>query len=132
MRYIGRVFETPRESREKRNGSTNAYKRNANRLCIDCLLYDMTSRTYENVSKETVPMMQINYFTVLCEPGQYKKEVMLPCMMNGNGKPTGIMGNVPAYSTAHRVSVPLRTRQIEGSNFFQITTNYVAETGMDF
>lgn len=130
MRYVGRVFETPREARDAENG-TNAYVRNKDRLCYDCLLYDLTMRTYDNVSNDTLPMVQINYFTVLCEPGQYRQDkVMLPITLNG--KPTGIVGNVPAYNTANRISLPIKIRQIEGNNFYHISTNYLAETGMDF
>ena len=138
LRYIGRVFETPREVRDREAhlascGKTPLYVRNTKRLCIDCLLYDLTIQCYENAGSENVPLVQINYFTVLCEVDQYKRDgVMLPVMMNGNGKPTGIVGDVPAYSTSHRISMPIKIQQIEGDNFVHITTNYLAETGMDF
>lgn len=125
MRYIGRVFETPREVKEK-----PTYVRNKQRFCIDCLLDSWTDGTYEVVAGESVPLMQRNYFTVLCESGQYNENCMLPTMMNN--KPTGITGHVPAYNKNKRISIPIKIQQIEGSHFYHISTNYLAETGMDF
>ncbi len=128
MRYIGRVFETPREVKEKNCGTP--YIRNKQRFCIDCLLDNWTSGTYEVVAGEPVPLVQRNYFTVLCESGQYDESCMIPTMMND--KPTGITGPVPAYNQNKRISQPIKIQQIEGNHFYHISTNYLAETGMDF
>jgi len=133
MRYIGRVFETPREIKEKEEygvNNPNRYIRNKERLCYDCIIWDLTIKSYENVASESVPLIQMNYFTVLCEPGQFNKECMLPVVMNS--KPTGITGHVPAYNSGKRISIPLKIQRIEGSTFINITTNFLSETGMDF
>lgn len=128
MRYIGRVFETPREVKEK--NIIGGYVRNKKRYCIDCLLDCWTNGTYEDVASECAPLVQRNYFTVLCESGQYNETCMIPTMMNE--RPTGITGFVPAYNQNKRISVPIKIQQIEGNNFYYIATNYLAETGMDF
>ena len=73
--------------------------------------------------------MQINYFSVACEPGQYNLECMLPRELNG--RPTGIVGFLPEYTTK-RISVPIKLQQIDGDNLIDISTNYLAETGSDF
>lgn len=130
MRYIGRVFESPREARERTSGSNEAYVRNKQRYCIDCLLDCWTAGTYEAVASECATHVQRNYFTVLCEPGQYNENCMIPTMMNN--KPTGIIGFVPIYNQNKRISVPIKIQQIEGNHFYHISTNYLAETGMDF
>lgn len=131
MRYIGRVFETPREVKEKRDIATvSPYVRNTNRLCIDCLLDVWTICTYEAVSSKKACLVQRNFFTVLCEPGQYSKNCMLPTTMND--KETGITGCVPMYNQNKRISEPIKIQQIEGNHFYHISTNYLAETGMDF
>lgn len=135
MRYIGRVFETPREVHEK-NKSDQPYVRNKQRLCIDCLLESWTIATQETVASGRTPVAQRNHFTVLCEPGQYNRECMLPTVMNekqtGITGITGITGFVPAYNKNKRASVPIRIEQIEGNHFYQIKTTYLAETGTDF
>ena len=128
QRYIGRVFETPRETQSKE--TETPYLRNKRRLCIDCLLDHWTTETYESVASESVPLHQRNYFTVLCEPGQYSESCMIPTMMND--RPTGITGYVPAYSQNKRISTPIKIQQIEGKDFYTISTNYIAEMGMDF
>lgn len=130
MRYIGRVFETPREVKEKRDSPSSPYIRNTNRLCIDCLLDAWTIGTYEAVASEKACLVQRNFFTVLCEPGQYSKNCMLPTTMND--KETGITGYVPMYNQNKRISEPIKIQQIEGNHFYHISTNYLAETGMDF
>lgn len=128
QRYIGRVFETPREVHDRNCGTP--YLRNKDRLCIDCLLDMWTTETYESVAGESVPLHQRNYFTVLCEPGQYSESCMIPTMMND--RPTGITGFVPAYSKNKRISIPIKIHQIEGHEVCTISTNYIAEMGMDF
>lgn len=123
VRYINRRFVSPAEARD-------GYVRNTEGLCIDCLLYSYTKRAFKNVAREKAPLIQINYFTVLCEPGQYNRECMLPQQLNG--RPTGIMGCVPAYNTSKRISVPIKLQRIDGDCLVNISTNYLAETGMDF
>ena len=132
VRYVARKFESPAEvrDRERNPGEGQHYVRNKEGLCIDCLLFQYTHDCYENVASEEVPLVQMNYFTVLCEPGQYNKECMLPQMLNN--RPTGIVGMVPAYNTAKRISIPIKLQQIDGDNLIDISTNYLAETGMDF
>lgn len=130
IHYIGRVFETPREVKEKKEGKQNPYRRNIKRLCIDCILYEWTKDTMENISSEKAQEVQMNYFTVLCEPGQYNKECMLSVMWNN--KPTGIVGFVPEYKSNNRISVPITTTMLQGDLFVSVTTNYIAETNMDF
>ena len=136
MGYIGRVFQTPRERKsleEAKSGlikENDQYVGNKQHLCIDCLLHDWRIKCYENLSREDTSGMQYNYFTVLCEPGQYHKTAMLPCFHNG--KPTGVIGYVPAYSTTKRVVKTIKRSQFSEDKFYKITTNYLAETGMDF
>ena len=122
-RYIARRFVSPAEARD-------GYVRNTEGLCIDCLLYSWTKRTFKQVGCEKAPLVQINYFTVLCEPGQYNRECMLPQQLNG--RPTGIVGCVPAYTTGKRISVPIKLQRIDGDCLVEISTNYLAETGTDF
>lgn len=140
LRYKGKIFQTPREKRDP------TYVANVDRLCYDCIIYDWTERTMKHVAGrcpwgvldeenapvegEAVPEIQFNYFTVLCEPGQYSLDCLLPQTMNG--RPTGIVGCVPAYCASKRISVPIKVQRIEGNKFISTTTNYLAETGMDF
>ncbi len=122
-RYIGRRFQSPAEVRD-------GYVRNTEGLCIDCLLYSWTKRAYKNVGGEKAQLVQINYFTVACEPGQYNRECLLPQELNG--RPTGIVGCVPTYNTGKRISVPIKLQRIDGDCLVDIATNYTAETGTDF
>jgi hypothetical protein len=84
----------------------------------------------EFFTKSNIPHRQFNYFTVKKEKKEYGEHCMLPVIMNG--KPTGIIGNVPKYSANHRTPVIIRAKQIVDNQFKKYITNYLATTGEDF
>jgi hypothetical protein len=104
---------------------------NHSKLCIDCLLQDFSTKCYDNISSGRPQETQINHFSVKVEEGEYTDTVML--LTNLNSRPTGIVGYVPRYNKTKRVSVVIQERNIIGFNKFEEkTTNYIAETNMDF
>jgi hypothetical protein len=148
-RYIGKVFYTEREKakllREQIEGKSiemddfdvnddeeeeqwDSY--NKHRLCIDCLFKRWTIQWAINISHESVPDRQINYFTVQCKPGQYSPHCMLS--MRENNKPTGIVGNVPRFSLNNRRIVTHQRHRRTENKYETVSVPVLVETGMDF
>jgi hypothetical protein len=131
--YIGKRFYTENEkARSIQRNLQQQQQQNGNEyaLCYDCLLMYWTVTYYVNIEQEIIPERPINYFTVLCRPGQYSPHCMLKVMEND--KPTGIVGFVPRFSLNNRRIVS-RQRHILKENKLQIIqVPYLAEIGMDF
>jgi hypothetical protein len=144
--YVGKVFYTRREreivKRHRklveafRNGTSSVPPpehikglNNHRGLCIDCILREYFVQVQQNIANDETPEKQINHFTVRCEEGHYNPSLMLPNMAN---KPTGIVGNVPAYNQHFRASVTIKKKDIVDNNLVDCITTFIAETGMDF
>jgi hypothetical protein len=127
--YVGRVFRTERENKKQpAEGETYG---NVGALCIDCLLYAWTLTHLRNVADDEAPVhRQFNYFTVLCEQGQYGRHMMLSNVENG--RPTGIVGHVPRYAGNNRAyQEATEFVRVDGA-LRPVTARYLAETGVDF
>lgn len=136
-RYIGKVFYTEREKarvlKQQINGQSEDDGHdngNGSRLCIDCLLKSWTVRWSVNIRDEVIPERPINYFTVMCKPGQYSTHCMLSVVFNN--KPTGIIGHVPRFSPNNRrIVTHQRTRRYDNKHE-TVSVPVLVETGMDF
>jgi len=122
--YIGKVFYTERE-RAKREGVDNE-----GRLCYDCLIKSWTIQWALNIRDEVIPERPINYFTVMCKPGQYSPHCMLSRIENN--KPTGIIGHVPRFSLNNRRIVTYQRSRRYENRHETISVPVLVETGMDF
>lgn len=120
--YIGKVFFT---EKERERGELNTH-----RLCIDCLLTKWTIEWVLNIRHEIVPERAINYFSVMCKPGQYSPHCMLSVIEND--KPTGIVGHVTRFSHNNR-RIVTRVRHLKrDGKYHQISVPVLEETGLDF
>jgi len=122
--YIGKVFYTEHERKHSDDGG------NTHRLCYDCLIAKWTIEWALNIQHEIVPERPINYFCVMCKPGQYSPHCMLS--VTENDKPTGIVGFVPRFSHNNR-RIVTHVRHIKrDGKYHQISVPVLDETGMDF
>ncbi len=143
-RYIGRVFYTERErlarlkeesssggggGREKEYNEHSEFEQHG--LCYDCLLRKWTITWVMNIQNEIVAERPINYFSVMCKPGQYSPHCMLSQVENH--KMTGIIGFVPRFSLNNRrIVVHQRTIKRDGGKLELLSVPVLVETGMDF
>jgi len=68
-------------------------------LCIDCYLYELAVRVWdENLQQGGSPPLHVNRLTMA--DGEYSEQALLPRTIEE--RPTGIVGNVPAYHTSYR------------------------------
>lgn len=141
VRYIGKVFYTENERARllKRQlsgevplvrGDDDEGDGNTHLLCYECLLRKWTIGWVLNVQRGTVPERSINYFTVMCKPGQYSPHCMLSMMENDT--PTGIVGHVPRFSNNNLHIVALVRSVKRDGKYIQISVPMLDETGMDF
>lgn len=135
VRYIGKVFYTEGERRRQDDiivdavdDDDNTYNRH--RLCYECLIRKWTIEWVMNIQHESIPERPINYFTVMCKPGQYSPHCMLS--MVENDKPTGIVGHVPRFSNNNLHIVTLVRSVKRDGKYIQVTVPMLDETGMDF
>lgn len=147
VRYIGKVFYTENERarllRRQLSGEVpirgvddddddddDEEGCNTHLLCYECLIRKWTIEWVLNIQHETVPERPINYFTVMCKPGQYSPHCMLS--MVENDKPTGIIGHVPRFSNNNLHIVALVRSVKRDGKYIQISVPMLDETGMDF
>lgn len=141
--YIGKVFFTENErlrrlekEKEKKKktphteGEEEGGGGNTHRLCYDCLIQKWTTEWRQNIHEESFPERPINYFSLMCKPGQYHPKCMLT--VNENDKPTGIVGYVPRFSLNHRYIGTLERHIKRDGKFHKISVPFLDETGMDF
>jgi hypothetical protein len=127
VRYVGKVFRTPRQEKIEREGGTLPDTPD-NALCIDCLLAGWTKKNAEKYSKERAPRHPINHFTVLVGKGEYNESCMLQNRFNN--LVTGIVGKVPRYDEKNRAKDDVTLRRLGQQE--ATTESYIAEIGMDF
>lgn len=127
VRYVGKVFRTPRQEKVEKEGGTLADTPD-NALCIDCLLAGWTKKNAEKYSKERAPRHPINHFTVLVGKGEYNESCMLQNRFNN--LVTGIVGKVPRYDEKNRAKDDVTLRRLGQQE--ATTESYIAEIGMDF
>lgn len=122
--YIGKVFFTEKEHLR------DPTERNTDRLCYDCLIKKWTIEWALNIQQEVIPERPLNYFTVMCKPGQYGSDCLLK--MVENDKCTGIIGNVPRFDSNKR-HIETHVRHIKrDGKFHQISVPVLTEINMDF
>lgn len=130
VRYIGKVFYTEGERTRLKEEEEDDNTYNRHLLCYECLIRKWTIEWVMNIQQESIPERPINYFTVMCKPGQYSPHCMLS--MVENDKPTGIVGHVPRFSNNNLHIVAL-VRNIKRDNkYIQVSVPMLDETGMDF
>jgi hypothetical protein len=103
--YVAREFKLPSQEAEwvKRRARGVPVSDEADGPpgpCIDCILYAMTAKYYFELRERRPHILPVNTFTVLVGEGEYARDVML--LLEVDGYPTGIVGNVPAYKTSWR------------------------------
>jgi len=150
LRYVGRVFLTPRQAnaaraREEEEGDTA--RAASPLLCIDCLLCKWTWECVDNIANEVQQSVPMNHFSVIVGEGEYAQACMLPVRYNKLA--TGVVGCVPWYDVHQRM---MKTVTSGGSGtggaatedasdpggtaprrkYLIDTESYVAEIGMDF
>ena len=103
---------------------------NARRLCYDCLIAKWTTEWRQNIHEGSFPERPINYFSLMCKPGQYQEKCMLSIIENDI--PTGIVGYVPRFSLNHRYIGKLERHIKRDGKFHKISVPFLDETGMDF
>ncbi len=100
-------------------------------LCIDCYLFELTNNLNFNTSTNYSPTKPMNKFIVKCEIGEYSDRVMLPQVLDG--RPTGICGFVPRYSSNLRAYMKIKKRIIRDDGVKEIIDiSYLAEVNTDF
>ena len=138
--YIGKVFYTEREKAQalkQQQQSQHIDDENdcdvtqvPPRFCIDCLLKNWTVQWKLNIRDGVIPERPINYFTVMCKPGQYSPHCMLSQLFNN--KQTGIIGHVPRYSPNNRRIITHQRIRRYDNKHETISVPVLVETGMDF
>lgn len=131
VRYIGKVFYTEGErTRRQSDDDDDSSTHNSHLLCYECLIRKWTIEWVMNIQRESIPERPINYFTVMCKPGQYSPHCMLS--MVENDKPTGIVGHVPRFSNNNLHIVALVRNVKRDGKCIQVSVPMLDETGMDF
>lgn len=129
--YIGKVFYTEYErSRHNSLGDDSSSSSNTYRLCCDCLSAKWTIEWALNIQNGVAAERPINYFTVMCKPGQYGAHCMLSVIEND--VPTGIVGHMTRFSHNNRRIVPNVRHIKKDGKYHQISVPVLEETGMDF
>ena len=128
--YIGKVFYTENERVRRLKHQEQDDEGNTHRLCYDCLIAKWTIEWALNIQHEIVPERAINYFCVMCKPGQYSAHCMLS--MIENDKFTGIVGHVTRFSHNNRRIVTHVRHTKRDGKYHQISVPVLDETGMDF
>jgi hypothetical protein len=129
VRYVGRVFRTPRQEEALAQGLGQPdEQRPEHHLCIDCVLAAWTQRHADNFVKERAPHLPGNHFCVAVGRGEYSESCMLHKVFNK--LVTGFVGHVPHYHENHRANAQVTLRHVGQQQ--EVTESYIAEIGMDF
>ncbi len=133
-KYIGKVFYTENEKarllKRQLSGDEPPEEGNKHLLCYECIIRKWTIEWMLNMHYERLPERPINYFTVMCKPGQYSPHCMLSQVEND--KLTGIIGYVPRFSMNNlHVAIMERYVKRNGQDVL-ISVPVIQEIGMDF